>query len=201
MTRMVAFMSMRRNQAEAYLQVFLDEMPASRARLAGLLHAGGANPAVAEDRTPASLDIVWSALRPGFAWAPGYTPAPLGAPAPPPDRAALGPAEGLPSWFPLDLHPSYANFSAATLWAVDAMGRHLGEVVIAQVPGTAWTVGRSAAKSHIHQNKPVVAGPGAELNPIWTVSTLVGHALRDCAPQGAPQSLGELYANWVTDRG
>ncbi len=201
MTLMVAFVSMRRNQAEAYLQAFLDEMPASRARLAGLLQAGGANPAAAEDRTPASLDVVWSALRPGFAWAPGYAPAPLGAPAPPPDRTALGPAEGLPSWFPLDLHPSYATFSPATLWAVDAMGRHLGEVVIAQVPGTAWAAGRSAGKSYLHQNKPVVAGLAAELNPIWTVSTVVGHALRDWAPQGASRSLAELYAQWVTYRG
>ena len=201
MTLMVTFMSMRRNQAGAYLQAFLDEMPASRARLAGLLQAGGANPAAAEDLTPASLDVVWSALRPGFAWAPGYAPAPLGAPAPPPDRAALGPEEGLPSWFPLDLHPSYATFSPATLWAVDAMGRHLGDVVIAQVPGTAWAASRSARKNHIHQNKPVVTGLAAELNPIWAVSTAVGHTLRDQAHQGAPRTLADLYTNWVTDRG
>ena len=82
---MTGFSSMTTAQAGAYLQQFLAEAPESLARLDGLVRAAGGAP-VSADPSPASLDRAWAGARPVLAWAPGYVPPPLGAPAPPPDR-------------------------------------------------------------------------------------------------------------------
>lgn len=194
---MTAFSSMTKAQAGAYLQQFLAEAPMSLQRLDDWVSAAGGTP-VSGDHSPASLDRAWAGTRPVFAWAPGYVPAPLGAPAPPPDRIALGPETMLPSWFAHEQHPSYAQYSAETLWVIDGLARQLAAVVLDQVPGTAWAVGHSRRKGYLHEGSPVITGLGAELNPRWTVSTVVGHALRGGAPPGAPSTVHELYQAWAS---
>jgi len=193
---MTGFSSMTTAQAGAYLQQFLAEGPESLARLDGLVRDIGGAP-VSVDLSPASLDRAWAGALPVLAWAPGYVPPPIGAPAPAPERTALGPESMLPSWFSHEQHPSYAQYSADTLWVIDGLARQLAEVVLDQVPGTAWAVGHSRRKGYLHEGSPVITGLGAELNPRWTVSTVVGHALRGGAPQGAPSTVRELYENWV----
>jgi hypothetical protein len=196
MADMTGFASMTRAQAKDYLRQFLAEAPESLARLDVLLRAAGVAP-VSGDLSPESLDRAWAGARTVLAWAPGYVPPPLGAPSPPPDRTAPGPPAMLPSWFAHEPHPSYAQFSADTLWVIDGLARHLAEVVLARVPGTAWAAGHSTRKGYLHEGAPVVTGLGAELNPRWTVSTVVGHELRGGAPQGAPSTIRGLYETWV----
>ena len=193
---MTGFSSMTTAQAGAYLQQFLAEGPESLARLDGLVRDIGGAP-VSVDLSPASLDRAWAGALPVLAWAPGYVPPPIGAPAPAPERTALGPESMLPSWFSHEQHPSYAQYAADTLWVIDGLARHLAEVVLDHVPGTAWAVGHSRRKGYLHEGSPVITGLGAELNPRWTVSTVVGHTLRGGAPQGAPSTVRELYENWV----
>ena len=193
---MTGFSSMTTAQAGAYLQQFLAEGPESLARLDGLVRDIGGAP-VSVDLSPASLDRAWAGALPVLAWAPGYVPPPIGAPAPAPERTALGPESMVPSWFSHEQHPSYAQYAADTLWVIDGLARHLAEVVLDHVPGTAWAVGHSRRKGYLHEGSPVITGLGAELNPRWTVSTVVGHTLRGGAPQSAPSTVRELYENWV----
>lgn len=138
------FGELSREQANAYLAQFMDEMRASRERWPACFAGAGADPSLADDTSPSALEPIWTAATEAWdlSWQADYVP--------PPDTAhpavsrptmrALGPLEDLPSWFGHDrIH--YMRFSPATLWVIDVLGRHLGQCLIEARPQLAWTLG------------------------------------------------------------
>src|SRR5690606_38208772 len=118
------FPRMSKRQASAYLEGFVDELPASRARLAQMLAGAGADADLAEDVSPDSLDPIWEVATSAWdlSWQSDYVPGPTSAH--PPVRfatlEALGPLDQLPSWF---RHGTthYLRFSPTTLWVIDVL--------------------------------------------------------------------------------
>ena len=162
-------------QARAYFEQFMGEMDASRERLAHTLREQGADPGLASDLTPQSLDPIWQALSPLLAWQDGWEPSPSGLPRP--TLEALGNLDALPSW--LDPIGGPIEFSPSTIWMIDGVGRHLGNVMVASVPGSQWSVGRHRIRAYVHQNKPVITAPEtADMNPFERVSIIASKTLK-----------------------
>src|SRR4051794_10272014 len=67
------FVAMTRNDAKAYLDVFLSEMGPSLERFATSVDCE-------LTYAPESLEQIWDVLRPKLAWRSGYTPPALGQP-------------------------------------------------------------------------------------------------------------------------
>lgn len=184
---------MSRRQAGDYLNQFLSEMPASRERFAAALERHGASPHLAEDTSPSSLLPVWEALSPSLAWQDDYRPDP-------PTRAdilrwieELGDLDALPSWLFED--SAAISLSPDTIWLVDGLGRHLGNVLSAQVPNMRWAVGRHRNRNYVYQNHPIITtdpGTGQDHHPLESTAIIIRRHLR-----GEGDSLPALHANWL----
>lgn len=185
-----------RKEARAYLTQFVEEMPASQARLGQLLDVAGADPALASDLDPARLDEIWEALRQHapLRWQDGYiAPPDTATPAPrPPTLEALGDLAALPSWFLHD-RTHFTVFSPETLWVIDVLGRHLGEVLRAQWPDLGWMLGPAKPASNFDKNKPVLGKGSTWVNPLAGVSSLVATEIGGNRHASAPSSLGEMH--------
>lgn len=187
------FQQLPRAEAKEYLQQFVAEQPASRERLAGMLRAAGADPALTHDLSPEGLDPLWDAAQAWeVGWQEGYEPppAPGAPPVSTPTLEALGPLDQLPSWFVHDRRQSM-RYSPETLWVVDVLARHLGEVVLAEHPSLRWTLGPAKPANNVDRNYPVVGTAKAWVNPLRVVSGLVGKRLTHS--MGGPTTLRELY--------
>lgn len=189
------FYSMTRDQASDYLEQFLAEMPASRLRLAQTLERHGADPALAEDFTPGSLDPMWEALSPQLAWQDGYHPDPEH-PEIRPSLEALGDLDALPSW--LTTNSAAISFNPESIWVIDGLGRHLGNVLVAVLPGMRWSVGRHRIRAYVYQNHPVITdnhGHGDDDHPLEGVGIIAKRHLN-----GTPDSLRALFETWASMR-
>lgn len=168
-------------QARAYFEQFMSEMDASRERLANTLREQGADPGLAYDPTPQSLDPIWWALSPLLAWQDGWTPTPSGLPRP--TMAALGDLDALPSWVSTVGGP--IEFSPSTIWIIDGVGRHLGNVMVASVPPSQWSVGHHRIRAYVYQNRPVITAPEtADVNPLGLVAVLASRTLEGVYKSG-----------------
>lgn len=166
---------MTASQARAYFEQFMSEMNESRERLAATLQEQGADPGLVYDLTPQSLDPMWRALTPVLAWQNGWEPNPSGLPRP--TLEALGDLDALPSWVATVGGP--IQFSPPTIWIIDGVGRHLGNVMSASVPGTRWSIGHHRIRAYVHQNMPVITAPEtADLDPFEMVSVIASKTLR-----------------------
>lgn len=172
---------MTKRQARAYLEVFVDELPTSRERLRQMLAAAGADPDLADDFSPASLDPLWEVATTAWdlSWHPDYIPARTTAdpPVSRPTLAAFAPLESLPSWF--GHGPThYMRFSPDSLWVIDVLGRHLGQCVMAAHAEVAWVPGPGAPMHNSHEkNWPIVGNGTVCANPLSAVSGLVARRL------------------------
>ena len=176
-------------QARTYFEHFMSEMAASRERLADTLREQGADPGLAHDLTPQSLDPIWRALTPLLAWQDGWKPTPTGRPLP--TLEALGDLDALPSWVATVGGP--IRFSPSTIWIIDGVGRHLGNVMSASVPGTQWRLGHHRIRAYVHQNKPIITAPEtADLDPFEMVSVIASKTLRG-AFETSERSPWDLY--------
>lgn len=187
---------MTRDQASAYLEQFLEEMPASRERLAQTLERHGADPALAEDLTPASLNPMWDALSPLLAWQDGYVPPSPAEPPPPLRLEALGDLDALPSW--LWSNSASIRLSPESMWLMDGMGRHLGNVLVAVTPGMRWSVGRHRIRAYVYQNHPVVTanpGHGDDDHPLHSVGIIAKKYLKGSPNARALRGLFEMWAS------
>lgn len=167
----------------------MSEMDASRERLADTLRAQGADAGLANDLTPQSLDPIWRALSPLLAWQDGWEPTPTGLPRP--TLEALGDLDALPSWVPTVGGP--IRFSPSTIWIIDGVGRHLGNVMVASVPGSQWKIGHQRIRAYVNQNKPVITAPErADMNPVGVVSVIASRQLEG-ESQSSDGSPWDLY--------
>jgi hypothetical protein len=181
---------MTRAQARAYFEQFMSEMDASRDRLAATLRGQGADPALAYDLTPESLDPMWEALSPLLAWQDGWEPSPTGRPRP--TLEALGDLDALPSWLEPIAGP--IRFSPSSIWILDGLGRHLGNAMVATVPGWQWSVGYHRIRAYAEQNRPVITAPeSADINPIGVVTVIASRTLQRITYSWSTSSPWELY--------
>lgn len=190
---MPIFHTLSRREAQSYLDQFLTEMPASAGRLAQTLQEQATDPALASDFDPSSLRKVWAAVAPLVSWQDLYQPAN------PPERwSAMAPVEGLgdldalPSWFTTSTGYGLEHFSPRTLWIIDGVARHLGNVLV-HTDGWVWKVGRGRS-GYVFQNQPVIAGPLNEHSPLMSMAVIVGRHLKGSE---GPDTLLEMYTNWV----
>lgn len=148
-------------QARVYFEQFMSEMDGSRDRLADTLRTQGADPALVHDFSPDSLKTIWAAVSPLLAMFDGYTePDPM-QPWLESTLESLGDPSTLPSW----LRFGSPGFAPATLWIIDGVGRHLGNVIVTNVPGMRWSVGPNRVRS-AYRNWPVVTDQdGEDHNP------------------------------------
>jgi hypothetical protein len=187
------FPSLTRKEAQAYLGKFLAEMPASASRLTATLDDVGADTYLAGSFAAASLDDLWRSVMPVLGWQDRYQPAD-----PPTRLSPSSPIEGLgdlgdlPSWFTTSTGYGLERFSPRTLWVMDGVARHLGNVLV-HTHGWEWRVGRGR-KGYVFQNQPVIAGPTNEFSPLMSLSVLVGRHLKGDEQPGA---LRETYENWT----
>lgn len=190
------FHALPRKEARAYLQTFVEEMPGSQQRLAQMLSLAGAEASLATDLNPAGLDVIWEAVRRQvpLRWQEGYLPPPdTATPAPhPPTLEALGDLTELPSWFLHD-RTHFTVFSPGTIWVIDVLGRHLGEVLRSSWPTLDWMLGPARPASNIDKNKPVVGKGSTWVNPLAGVSALVSTEIGGNRHPSAASSLGEMY--------
>ena len=107
----------------------------------------------------------------------------------------------LPSWYEPD-PPELASqrLSPATLRDVDAMALYFAEVLLQNVPGAAWGIGKLPKRmKYAHQNKPVVKlDDDQDVNPVGIV---YGNAVR-VALMGEttePDTLLAVYRAWVPE--
>lgn len=190
---MPIFHTLSRREAQSYLDQFLAEMPASAARLADTLREQATDPALVSDFHPSSLYKVWNAVTPLVAWQDLYQPA-----SPPERWSPVAPAEGLgdpsalPSWFTTSTGYGLEHFSPHTLWIMDGLARHLGNV-LAHTDGWMWKVGRGRS-GYVFQNQPVIAGPLNEHSPLMSMAVVVSRHLKGSE---GPDTLMETYKNWV----
>lgn len=191
------FHALPRKEARAYLQAFVEEMPRSRERLAQMLDFAGADTSLATDLDPSRLDEIWDAVRQHLPlrWQEGYLPPPdTATPAPrPPTLEALGDLAELPSWFLHD-RSHFTVFSPGTLWVIDVLGRHLGEVLRSRWTTLDWMLGPARPASNIDKNKPVVGTGSTWVNPLAGVSSLVSTEIGGNRHPSAAASLQEMYA-------
>lgn len=189
------FQELPRKDAKEYLERFVAELPASQDRLAGMLGAVGADPDLARDLTPEGLEPLWdAALSWDTGWQTGYAapPTPASPPVSQPTLEALGPLGQLPSWFVHDRRQSM-RYKPETLWVVDVLARHLGEVVRSQHPRLRWTLGPARPANNVDRGYPVVGSSKAWVNPIRVVSALIERGFSGHEVPGAPTTLRELY--------
>lgn len=105
----------------------------------------------------------------------------------------------LPVWYEPD-PPEVAaqRLAPATLRDVDAIALYFAEVLLRDVPGAAWGIGRlPRSMKYAHQNKPVVKLPGdQDVNPVGIV---YGNAVRVALMgEGSdPDTLLAAYRAWV----
>lgn len=194
------FQQLPRQEAKEFLQRFVAEIPASRDRLAGMLGAAGADPDLAHDLSPGALDPLWAAAQ-GWevGWQEGYVAPPTRSspPVSTPTMGAMGPVDRLPSWFVHDRHQSL-RYSPDTLWVIDVLARHLGEVVLAEHPHLRWTLGPARPANNVDRNYPVVGTAKGWVNPIRVVSGLVERRIWGKADPHAPATLRALYDRQTT---
>lgn len=190
------FHALPRQEARAYLQAFVEEMPRSQQRLAQMLTFAGADTSLATDLDPARLDLTWEAVRQHvpLRWQDGYLPPPdTATPAPhPPTLQALGDLDELPSWFLHD-RTHFTVFSPGTLWVIDVLGRQLGEVLRSRWSDLGWMLGPARPANNIDKNKPVVGKGSTWVNPLAGVSALVSTEIGGNRHPSAAASLGEMY--------
>lgn len=176
-------------QARVYFEQFMSEMDASRDRLASMLREQGADPGLADDLTPASLDRIWEALSPLLAWQDGWEPDEM-QPGIQPTIEALGDLSALPSW--LDPISGPIWLSPTSLWIVDGVGRHLGNVMVANVPGMRWSLGPTRVRTS-YRNQPVVTDQGGEHhNPLEGAAVIASRNLKELRTNG-PDSPWQYY--------
>lgn len=107
-----------------------------------------------------------------------------------PTLEALGDLDALPSW--LATIGGRIEFSPSTIWIIDGVGRHLGNVMVASVPGSQWSVGHHRIRAYVHQNRPVITAPEtADLDPFGVVSTIASKTLEGVfeSSEGSPWDL------------
>lgn len=190
---MPIFHALSRREAQSYLDQFLAEMPGSAARLAVTLGEQATDPALVHDFDPSSLNKVWDAIAPLVAWQDLYQPAS------PPERLSpvapvdgLGDPNALPSWFTSSTGYGLEHFSPRTLWIIDGVARHLGNV-LAHTDGWVWKVGRGRS-GYVFKNQPVIVGPLNEHSPVMSMAVIMGRHLK--GSEGS-EPLLETYENWV----
>ncbi|WP_210651813.1 hypothetical protein [Nocardioides sp. SYSU D00065] len=189
------YASLTPEQADAYIARFMAEMDASRQRLADALERQGVDPALARDFTPGSLDAIWAPLIPLLEWQGRYQ-----APQPPHRPAAVSPLDGLgdldalPSWFTADGGHGLQRFSPTTLWVIDGVARHLGNVLAVE-HGWAWQVGHGPTAGFAYENQPVVAGGGDLWSPLMTTAVLVGRHLNGSEHASSPRATHDVWLN------
>ena len=187
------FHTLSRREAQSYLDYFLAEMPACAGRLAETLRGQAADPALVRDFDPSSLNKIWEAVASLVGWQDLYQPA-----SPPERWSPVAPVEGLgdpnalPSWFTTSTAYGLEHFSPRTLWVIDGVARHLGNV-LAHTEGWEWKVGRGRS-GYVFQNHPVIAGPLNEHSPLMSMAVIVSRHLK--GGEGA-DTLLETYQNWV----
>ena len=82
--------------------------------------------------------------------------------------------------------------SPTTLWVVDGVGRHLGNVMVATIPGMRWSIGPNRVRTN-YRNQPVVTDQGDEdHNPLRGVATVASRNLKGLANNG-PDSPWDYY--------
>lgn len=177
-----------RTEAKDYLARFVDELPASRARLADKLTATGGDPGLADNQDPVSLDLLWETVIQG--WDLSYqddyvpNPHPAGAPLHEATWEALGPIEELPSWFAHDWG-QFIRFSPDTLWTIDVLGRHLGQMLLHHHPDLGWMVGPDRPASNVDRSRPVVGKGRNWVNTFRRTSVLIARTMRGEHPPTA----------------
>lgn len=183
------YVGMSKGQARQALEVFVEELPASRDRMARMLDGAGADPRLADDLSVEALDPLWEVATSswGLSWQSDYVPGPTTAHPPVsfPTLEALGPLEELPSWF---RHgpTHYLRFSPDSLWVIDVLGRHLGQGLVARNPEVEWVPGPGAPRHHSHEkNRPLVGSTTHWASPLSIVSGLVDRHLSGVAVPGA----------------
>lgn len=190
---MPSFPSLSRREAQAYLDEYLTEMPPSATRLAHTLEEQAVDSSLASNFSPSSLNSLWQAVAPLVAWQDLYQPA-----SPPERWSPIAPLEGLgdlsalPSWFTTTTVYGLEHFSPPTLWIIDGVARHLGNVLM-HTEGWVWKVGRGRS-GYIFQNQPVIAGPLNEHSPLMSMAVIVSRHLKG---EEGPGTLLATYENWV----
>jgi hypothetical protein len=100
----------------------------------------------------------------------------------------------LPAWYLAD-PPELAaqRLSPATLRDVDAIGRYLGEVLLRNVEGAAWGIGKLPKRmKYVYQNRPVVKLGDSDVEPVSIAYSLaVRVVLMDTGRE--PATLLETY--------
>lgn len=196
------FNQLSRADAKAYLNQFVAELPESRARLADMLTAAGKDPALASSPSPGSLEPIWEAAVGSWhlGWQEGHDHAtdPFSRRDPP--LGALGPLEGLPSWFGHDrLH--YAVFAPATLWVIDVLARHLGEVIAATYAHLTWRLGPARPANNVDRNMLVVGTSRGWVEPRRLTRVLVWREIEGRSDSTVPRTLLDVYERntWYAD--
>lgn len=107
-----------------------------------------------------------------------------------PTLEALGDLDALPSWLEPIAGPIW--LSPSTLWIVDGVGRHLGNVMVATVHGMRWNVGPNRARTN-YRNQPVVTDrDGEDHNPLEGVTVVASRNLEELRNNG-PESPRDYY--------
>lgn len=195
-----SFYDMTRAQRRAYLAQFLLEMPASAERLARVLEQVDADPGLARQTSPDSLGPIWAAILGSvpLTWSADYIPRvpPEWKPVRKATLEAWGDLTQLPSWAPRErLH--YLYFSPDTLWIIDMLARHMGQVFLANWPGLGWMAGPANPSSNLDRNQPVIGRRTTWFNPIRPVSILVARQISGEPIVDQPADLRELYERWA----
>lgn len=82
--------------------------------------------------------------------------------------------------------------SPSTLWIVDGVGRHLGNVMVATVHGMRWNLGPNRVRSN-YRNQPVVTDrDGEDHNPLEGVTVVASRNLEGLSNNG-PDSPRDYY--------
>ena len=136
---------------------------------------------------------MWETLSPLLALQDGYHPDPehpeIG-----PTVEALGDLDALPSW--LWGNSVAIGLSPESIWIVDGLGRHLGNLLVAVSPGLRWAVGRHRIRAYVYQNHPVITanpGHGADRHPVHSVGVI---ALRHLDLSPHARTLRGMYDSW-----
>lgn len=196
------FHDLSKPQAEAYLQKFLAELPGSQTRLASMLTRTGTDPALAHAATPDTLHPLWEVTVAHWplGWQEGYDYAKDPWSRNDPTFDALGPLEELPSWFSHDrIH--YSVFAPSTLWVIDLLARHLGQVVVSNSPALDWRTGPRRPANNIDRNMPVAGTAKGWIEPRRLVRVLIRRQIEGHFDRNAPSTLRDLYERitWHAD--
>lgn len=183
-----------RGEAAAYLETFVAEQKARRARLREVIGRDGDVDVAELDASMESLPTLWAWTRPRLAFHPDYDPDAV-----PPTILGeddLPPLEDLPTWVGGDVRDA-ARFTPDTLWLIDMVAREFAAVLQGVNADARWRVGHARRAGYIDQNRPVLRWGAGDCNPLRLVTTAVSRELQGMEPDDF--ELYEIAEVW-TDR-